>query len=138
MTIDAGTPLADAIAQLSAAWATYSETPQRLTDPRPDPGPVLEAAALVRAQMPDVDPATGMLPWETDEDLDPEPPLPPAPEWAGAAFEVLYEVSVLNRATTLANQTYHLGELGNAVGDLVTWHPGYDYERGQIVPVAAD
>lgn len=131
MPVEPGTALAKTIERVFTTWFAYEGATQTLRSPRPDPSELLAACADLRAQMPDVDPATGALPWEMDPDLDPAPPE--GPDWAGAAFEVLYEVHVLDRATSLTSQAYHLLELGNAIGSLSSWHPDYDDDHGQIV-----
>lgn len=132
MTVDTAPEVATAIAELSTAWNVYANAEQTLDGPRPDPAALLAASGKLRAQMPDADPVTGALPWESDPDLDPV--APEGPPWVDAAFEVLYEIHVLSSGTGLTNQAYHLLELSNAVSDLTSWHPGYDGERGEIVP----
>lgn len=130
MTDKATPAVASAIADISATWNAYAAAEQTLTSPRPDPTELLAACGQLRVQMPDADPVTGALPWEIDPDLDPEAPT--GPPWVDAAFEVLYEVHVLTHATNQLNQAYHLLELSNAIGDLISWHPEYDGERSEI------
>jgi hypothetical protein len=123
--------LADAIAAVAAAWTDYDDAVQVLAGPRPDPRALQVASARLRSQMPDFDPQLGALPWQADPELDPEPPQ--GPPWTGSAFEVIYEMHVLRRAMCVTNQAHHLLALASAIGDLSSWHPQYDGERGEIV-----
>lgn len=125
---------AAAIGEFVTAWNQYAASTLTLAGPLPDSSRLLAARGLLREQMPDFDAATGLLPWEVDPDVDPQ--APDGPPWVGAAFEVLYELFVLGRGPgRVDSYAYHLVELGNRVGDLASWHPDYDEERGVIAAV---
>jgi len=46
--------------------------------------------------------------------------------------DVQYHLHRYNRATDRANAGHHLIELFNKVGDLSTWHSGYDERTGTL------
>lgn len=47
-------------------------------------------------------------------------------------IEVVYATDRLLKATTLTEQGAAADALSNAVHDLKTWHPDYNYETGEI------
>lgn len=48
--------------------------------------------------------------------------------------EVSYAFDNYTEAKTLPMQAHWLGELSNAMSDLISYHPRFDYEQGRIVP----
>lgn len=57
---------------------------------------------------------------------------------ADAIAEVWYRFEEFGKATNPLSQASRLVELSNAVGNLITWHPNYDYEYGRIEGVYED
>lgn len=46
--------------------------------------------------------------------------------------DIQYHLYMYNKATDRANAGHHLIELFNKVGDLSTWHSGYDTNSGTL------
>lgn len=52
---------------------------------------------------------------------------------ADAIEEVAYRFDMLTQPnSSLVNQAHHLMKLADAVGDLKSWHPGYDANKGTL------
>lgn len=43
--------------------------------------------------------------------------------------DIHYHLTCFNRSSDKTNSAHHLIELHNKVGDLTTWHSGYEYEH---------
>ncbi len=62
----------------------------------------------------------------TEEVYDERPP------WLDAAEEVMYQWHLFSKATTPVLAANYLVELSNAMSDLQTYHPGWDYKTGTM------
>ncbi len=52
--------------------------------------------------------------------------------YAEAIEEVHYRFVMMSTTTDALNQAHHLIELQNAIGDLVTFHPGFSIDNGTM------
>lgn len=86
---------------------------------------------------------SGASPWVTLTHLDGEshaynaffirsigPENATSDQWMSAGCAVVYAFLRLQGATTIFQQADALIELSNAIGDLSSWFPEYDYEAG--------
>lgn len=125
------TDVAHAILALTKAIEAYGEQADISATEH-----VLAAARELGKLLPYANPETGVMPWEIIEFDDPyqDERAEGLPGWcSSAAWVINYVISLNNTDATIFRKASAFEQLWNEVGSMVSWHPDYDEDRGEIV-----
>jgi hypothetical protein len=126
----------DVIAAIAAAWQQVDDTTvDRSGFPMSAAAELDTAVRAGKRLLPGADLVSGLLPWEIDPDLDPEPGSDAG--HVPALFDVVYHHQAWCRPAPVTVHAHHLADLAGAVACLITWHPGYDANTGRIITAPA-